>query len=299
MMAHDPRGPARDTAPERPGSAAATGPGKGEFSPRSSDRWIVTCEHGRNRIPEAYQELFRGAEEILESHRGWDRGALAVWRKIVDAGLADAAFHSTTTRLLVDLNRSSYNPAVFSPWTRPLPRPVRRRLIDRYHHPYRQAVEAAAAELLGDGGRVVHWAIHSFTPVLNGVVRTADVGVLYDPTRPGERSWGTAFIGALALQGPDLRIRRNYPYRGRMDGLPTTLRKRFGEDFLGIEIELNQALFDVRGEDAVAELVIGALRELHRSSLPPPSREKTPVDTWRPVEEGGCGRAEGACERPG
>ena len=40
--------------------------------------------------------------------------------------------------------------------------------------------------------QVLHVAVHSFTPVLHGERRNADVGLLYDPARPRER----AFRGA-------------------------------------------------------------------------------------------------------
>ena len=35
------------------------------------------------------------------------------------------------------------------------------------------------------GRRVIHISSHSFTPELNGKVRRADVGLLYDPGSPG------------------------------------------------------------------------------------------------------------------
>ena len=38
-------------------------------------------------------------------------------------------------------------------------------------------------------------------------------------------------------------MRRNYPYRGRADGLPTWLRRKFPDRaYVGVEFELNQAL---------------------------------------------------------
>jgi len=44
----------------------------------------------------------------------------------------------------------------------------------------------------------------------------------------------------LAALDPTLRLRRNAPYRGVSDGLPTTLRRRFGNRYLGMELEVNQ-----------------------------------------------------------
>ena len=38
------------------------------------DTFIVTCEHGGNRIPAPYRPLFRGQKALLDSHRGYDPG---------------------------------------------------------------------------------------------------------------------------------------------------------------------------------------------------------------------------------
>ena len=39
-----------------------------------------------------------------------------------------------------------------------------------------------------------------------------------------------------------MKVRFNYPYKGTSDGLTTTLRKKFGPRYVGIEIEINQKL---------------------------------------------------------
>jgi predicted N-formylglutamate amidohydrolase len=93
------------------------------------------------------------------------------------------------------------------------------------------------------GRRVVHVAAHTFTPELDGVVRTADVGLLYDPARRGEHRLAAAWKAALSVAAPQLRVRRNYPYAGKGDGLTRELRLRFpAARYVGIELEVNQAL---------------------------------------------------------
>jgi predicted N-formylglutamate amidohydrolase len=88
---------------------------------------------------------------------------------------------------------------------------------------------------------VVHVAAHSFTPVLEGVNRTADVGFLYDPARPGEVAFATRWRDALARRRPDLNLRRNYPYLGYGDGLTRRLRREHPADcYVGLELEVNQ-----------------------------------------------------------
>jgi len=41
-----------------------------------TDRLVLTCEHGGNRVPAAYRALFEGAEALLATHAGYDIGAL-------------------------------------------------------------------------------------------------------------------------------------------------------------------------------------------------------------------------------
>lgn len=107
-----------------------------------------------------------------------------------------------------------------------------------------RAVQTAAKRGPGGSGMpVLHLAIHSFTPNLNGEKRRADVALLYDPRRSPEAELCRRWAETLAMQSP-LRIRRNYPYRGVSDGLPTYFRRHFAEaSYIGIEVELNQALF--------------------------------------------------------
>ena len=122
---------------------------------------------------------------------------------------------ATTTRLLVDLNRSIGHRQLFSEVTRALPRARRQDLVDRHYRPHRHAVEADMARLVATGQRVLHVASHSFTPMLGNVLRRADVAWLYDPRRPGEVAFARAWMREFAQLAPGLRLRRNYPYRGR------------------------------------------------------------------------------------
>ena len=174
-------------------------------------------------MPRAYAELFAGRDDLLASHRGWDPGSLQLGRQLARA--FDAPLHaSTTTRLLVDLNRSIGHPQLFSEITRGLTRAARDCIVATHYRPYRDHVEGEIARRIASGLSVVHIASHSFTPVLNGDVRRADVAWLYDPRRHGESALAQRWMVQLAQRAPDLRLRRNYPYQGRGDGLTALLR---------------------------------------------------------------------------
>jgi predicted N-formylglutamate amidohydrolase len=192
-------------------------------------------------VPRRYARLFRGAGAVLRTHRGWDVGALALARHLAH-GLGAPLLHTTVTRLLVDHNRSVGNRrTLFSEFTNGLGDEEKRRILERHYLPHRARVERAVARGVARGGRVIHVAVHSFTPALRGVRRNADLGLLYDPARPGELALARRWRAALREVAPGLRVRMNYPYRGTSDGIQTELRRRFGaRDYVGVEIEVNQ-----------------------------------------------------------
>ncbi|MCC7501763.1 MAG: N-formylglutamate amidohydrolase [Flavobacteriales bacterium] len=199
---------------------------------------LLTCEHGGNKVPSTYRSLFTGADEVLRSHRGWDPGALGLF-ELLKAD-ADAHFHSTTSRLLVELNRSPHHPALFSRFTRSLPVPERKKLLERYYMPYRSAVEEQVSKWTAKREAVMHVAVHSFTPVLNGEVRTLDIGLLYDPMRRTEKQWAERWREAMLAIDGTVEVRMNKPYLGKADGFPTHLRKLHRAHYTGIELEVNQ-----------------------------------------------------------
>lgn len=214
-------------------------------------------------MPAAYAARFVGQEALLRSHRGWDPGALLLANEMADA-LGAILFAATTTRLLADLNRSIGHRQLHSELTRDLTAAVRADILDRHYRPYRRTFEAAVADAIDTGGRVIHIASHSFTPVMDGVVRQADVAWLYDPRRAGEGALSGAWRNALQGLRPDLRLRRNYPYHGKDDGLTALLRKRHPADrYIGIELELNQGFVERGGPawPALRRDVIASLEE--------------------------------------
>lgn len=206
-------------------------------------RFIISCEHGGNQIPDDYRPLFRGYESLLGSHRGLDSGALQLANALAER-LGATLFTATISRLLVDLNRSIHHPHLFSEVTRTLSSNARQEILARYYYPYRNTVETAITEAIQHRNRVIHISAHSFTPIFNGKLRRADIGLLYDPSKPLERTLCHDWQKALKKTAPSLRIRRNYPYSGNADGFTTYLRRRFPVNhYAGIELEVNQKYF--------------------------------------------------------
>lgn len=207
-----------------------------------ANAFLISCEHGGNRIPAAYRPLFRGLRTLLNTHRGYDPGALRVAQDLASA-LQAALVTSTTSRLLIDLNRSPGHPQLFSSATRDAPPLIRSQIARDFYLPYRMRVEQCVRKAIARGCRVIHISSHSFTPVLKGIARNAEVGLLYDPARRSESELCARWKAALAVRAPAFRVRRNYPYAGKADGLTSHLRRLFSHDtYIGIELEVNQRI---------------------------------------------------------
>ena len=240
------------------------------------DALIVSCEHGGNDVPAAYAPMFAGHEALLPTHRGWDPGALELAQQMALAFDAPL-FAATTTRLLIDLNRSVGHRQLHSEATRGLAQAARREIVALHYQPHRDAVESEVARLIDAGRRVLHVASHSFTPQLGGVVRQADVAWLYDPRRAGEVEFAARWLAALRKRRPELKLRRNYPYEGKGDGLTSLLRKRHAaECYVGVELEVNQR-FVIEGGAAWTKLrgdIIEALGDAMGHVLAAPDSQR-------------------------
>ena len=225
---------------------------------------VISCEHGGRQVPQEHVALFSGRDSLLASHRGWDAGAFELARELA-AAFGAPLYAANITRLLIDLNRSIGHRQLFSEVTRPLSRAQRLAIVDRFYRPHRKMVESQVARHIAQGHRVIHVASHSFTPTLDGVLRQADVAWLYDPRRPGEAAFARAWMLALAKLAPELRLRRNYPYQGRADGLTASLRRHHSDaEYVGIELEVNQRIVEQGGAawDRLKTMLVESMRNV-------------------------------------
>lgn len=205
-------------------------------------RVVISCEHAVNTIPKAYLPLFALEQSVLQTHRAIDFGAQNM-AETIGKTLSCGYTQAQVSRLLIDCNRTLSHPTCFSDYSAPLSQSEKQILIDQYYLPFRNEVTQKIQTAIDAGYQVIHLSIHSFTPVFNDVVRNADVGLLYDPTRHGEKEVARVLRGLVLQKSPSLRVRMNYPYDGKSDGFASFLRKQHQErDYLGFEIETNQAL---------------------------------------------------------
>ena len=201
---------------------------------------LITCEHGGNRTPPPFDALFRGRERLLSTHRGYDPGALEMGRDLARAVGAEYV-SAMVSRLVVELNRPPGHPEFYSGIMRKAPETLRALARRRFFDPHLRRIDAALDAALAAGRPILHIGSHSFTPVKDGVVRNADIGLLYDPRRGWERAFCRRWREMLRTLAPQWRVRLNYPYRGDSAGLTTELRKRMpAHAYAGIELEVNQ-----------------------------------------------------------
>ncbi|WP_340153950.1 N-formylglutamate amidohydrolase [uncultured Marivirga sp.] len=206
-------------------------------------KFIFSCEHGGYEIPEEFQSYFRGKENVLLSHRGWDRGALEIG-KYISRRADSKLIASSISRLLIESNRTLQHEDLFSEFSKIMPQEIQQQLIEEYYLPYRAKLERKIEQHLQHNHKVIHLSFHSFTPVLNGETRKTEIGILFDPANLLEQEFALAWKESIEDKIDSWRIKFNYPYKGTDDGLTTYFRAKYPKNYAGLELEVNTKLMD-------------------------------------------------------
>lgn len=182
-------------------------------------RWLVTCDHASNRVPDWVAGGDLGiAPEDMARHIAWDVGAAGLARALGEA-LDSPVICSNFSRLVIDPNRGEDDPTLLMklydgtiiPANRHAGEAELRQRMDRLYHPY----HAALAELAARRQDTVILAIHSFTPCLKGrAPRPWHVGILYSHL---DERLSLPLIARLRAE-PDLCVGDNEPYAGHLPG---------------------------------------------------------------------------------
>jgi predicted N-formylglutamate amidohydrolase len=237
---------------------------------------LLTCDHASNAVPQSLAGLGL-APEALEQHIGWDIGAASVTRRLARA-LGATAILSGYSRLVIDCNRDPADPSSIPEASDGIPVPGNRNLApearvvrrEACFEPYHQAVAARLDALFAAGGVPALLSIHSFTPVMNGLARPWQVGILWDkdPRLP------VPLLAALRAD-PSLVVGDNEPYSAREPAGYTVRHHAVARGLPHMAIELRQDLVAApEGAAFWAERLAAALlpilarRELYRIEHP-------------------------------
>lgn len=182
-------------------------------------RWLVTCDHAANTVPDFVQAGCLGvAPEDMARHIAYDIGAAGLTRALADA-LGATAVLSNFSRLVIDPNRGEDDPTLVMrlydgtiiPGNRHVTEAEVTERLDRLYRPYHVAYAALAARRAD----TVICAIHSFTPQLRArPPRPWHVGVLYSHL---DERLAKPLIARLRAE-PDLCVGDNEPYAGHLPG---------------------------------------------------------------------------------
>jgi predicted N-formylglutamate amidohydrolase len=182
-------------------------------------RWLVTCDHASNRVPQEIAGGDLGIEAAdMERHIAYDVGAAGLALALAER-LNCPAILSDFSRLVIDANRGEDDPTLVMrlydgtiiPANRAVDAAEVERRLSTLHRPYHNTYAAMAARQ--DDTVIV--AIHSFTPCLRGrLPRPWHVGVLYSHL---DLRLSVPLITELERL-PGLCVGNNEPYDGHLPG---------------------------------------------------------------------------------
>ncbi|WP_029375081.1 N-formylglutamate amidohydrolase [Oceanicola sp. S124] len=181
-------------------------------------RWLVTCDHAANTVPDFIAGGSLGLPESeMARHIAYDPGAAGVTAALAER-LDGPAILSNFSRLVIDPNRGEDDPTLLMklydgtiiPGNRHAGAAELEARLDACYRPY----HAALGQLVAARADRVYLSIHSFTPQLKGrPPRPWQIGVLY----AGDERLSAPLIARLQREA-DLCVGINEPYGGHLPG---------------------------------------------------------------------------------
>jgi predicted N-formylglutamate amidohydrolase len=230
---------------------------------------LLLCDHATRFIPRALKSL--GLDEAaLTRHIAWDIGIAEVTRQF--ARRLDApALLSHFSRLVVDPNRQLDNPTLMPeisdgtvvPGNRDLDAAAREARIETFFRPYHDAIDAQLDAMQAAGRVPALVSMHSFTPIMHGLQRPWEIGILWnrDPRLP------RPLMDRLRAEG--FSVGDNEPYSGADGHGYTQHTHGDSRGLANVLIEVRQDLVDTQQGAALwAERLAAALEAvLHDAAL--------------------------------
>ncbi|HEX7821781.1 MAG TPA: N-formylglutamate amidohydrolase [Sphingobium sp.] len=245
--------------PNDPTPVRVTNPGAGSS-------FLLIGDHAGKAIPESLGTLGLGAADLAR-HIACDIGVAGLGRLLADA--LDACFiEQHYSRLVIDCNRPAAHGQAFAAVSDGTAIPGNAALdataqAERFHAiqaPYQAAIAGMLAERDAAGRATILVSLHSFTPVMRGVARPWDVGVLHDG---GDPAFALALLARLRDMTP-LQVGDNEPYQ--MDDTDHTVPLHaYPSRRPYVELEIRQDhIADTAGQMLWTTRLAGALRAAAR-----------------------------------
>ena len=223
---------------------------------------LLICDHASRRFPVSLGDM--GLDPFARRcHLAIDIGAGPLTEKLAER-LGVTAVLANYSRLVIDCNRQLLDPSCFLeygdgilvPGNRNLSPATKEARAEEIYWPYHYAVETEVQRLHSLGPPPAFIAIHSFTPVLNGISRPWQMGVLWDKDKRLSDIFLEDFTAAGYFVGD------NEPYSGKapQDFTIDHHAEDLGLPHLGLEIR--QDLID---DEAGVEHIAGIMEKIIRS----------------------------------
>lgn len=231
--------------------------------------FIITGDHAGALIPAQLRGLGLGPED-LSRHIACDLGAGPLAIK-VGARLEACVVLQTYSRLVIDCNRPLRSPESILTSSDGTPIPGNRGLTEaqvaareqEIFQPYHRRIEFELDRRIGGAQSVILIAMHSFTPVFNGLKRPWHAGVLYHRDARAAR----ALLDQLR-QEAGLIVGDNQPYAvgDETDYTIPQHGERRGIAHVGIEVR-QDLIADPAGQEQWAERLARACARLHHALM--------------------------------
>lgn len=181
-------------------------------------RWLVTCDHATNTVPDSVNGGSLGlTPEDMARHIAYDPGAAGVAARLAEK-LNGPFVHTNFSRLVIDPNRGEDDPTLvmrlYDGSVIPANRDVDEAEVERRLNAFWRPYHAEVARLVARRPDTVYLAIHSFAPRLRGRDnRPWQIGILHG----ADDRLARPLIDRLN-QEPDLFVGENEPYGGHLEG---------------------------------------------------------------------------------
>ncbi len=222
---------------------------------------LLLCDHASRYIPAALDGL--GVDPaVRRCHLASDIGAGSL-TELLAQRLAATAVLQSYSRMVIDCNRELLDPGAFLEFgdgvvvagNRNLSAVDKQMRADEIYWPYHRQISAQISRFAERDIRPAIIAIHSFTPVMNGLARPWEVGILWDTDGRIAQPMIAAF------RAMDFVVGDNEPYSGKAPQDFTIDHHAEANELPHVGIEIRQDLIaNNEGVTAIAD-VLGPIIE--------------------------------------